>query len=45
LEGAVLVDPASSKEAVTHHALAKQKKADCQGDNKQELYNSEPARL
>jgi len=45
LDGAVLVAPAASKEAVTHHALAKQKKADCKGDYKQEPYNSEPARL
>jgi len=39
------VDPATSKEAVMHHALAKQKKADYQRDYKQEPYNCEPARL
>jgi hypothetical protein len=33
--------PAAFKEAVTHHALAKQKKDDCQDDDKQELSNSE----
>jgi hypothetical protein len=39
--GAVPVDPAAFMEAVTHHALAKQKKDDCQDDYKQELSNSE----
>jgi hypothetical protein len=34
------VDPAASKEAVTHHALGKEKKDDCQDDYKQELSNS-----
>jgi hypothetical protein len=34
LDGAVLVDPATSKEAVTYHAMAKQKKADYQDDYK-----------
>ena len=33
--------PAALKEAMTHHALAKQKKDDCQDDYKQELSNSE----
>jgi hypothetical protein len=40
-EGAVSVDPAASKEAVTHHALEKEKKDDCQDDYKQELSNPE----
>jgi hypothetical protein len=35
------VKPAAFKEAVTHHALAKQKKDDCQDDYKQQLSNSE----
>jgi hypothetical protein len=35
------VDPAAFMEAVTHHAMAKQKKDDCQDDYKQELSNSE----
>jgi hypothetical protein len=39
-EGVAPVDPAASKEAVTHHVLAKQKNDDCQEDDKQELYNS-----
>jgi hypothetical protein len=39
-EGVVPVDPAASKEAVTHHILAKQKNDDCQEDDKQEFYNS-----
>jgi hypothetical protein len=39
--GAVPVDPASFMEAVTHHALAKQKKDDHQEDYKQDLSNSE----
>jgi hypothetical protein len=38
--GAIPVDPAASKEAVTHHALGKEKKDDCQDDYKQELSNS-----
>jgi hypothetical protein len=33
-EGAVLVDPAPSMEAVMHHALGKQKKDNCQDDKK-----------
>jgi hypothetical protein len=44
-EGAVLVDPAASKETVMHHALGKQKKGNCQDDKKQELSNLEPERL
>jgi hypothetical protein len=40
-DGAVPVKPAAFKEAVMHHALAKQKKDDCQEDYKQELSNSE----
>jgi hypothetical protein len=39
--GAVPVIPAAFMEVVTHHALAKQKKEDCQDDYKQELSNSE----
>jgi len=35
------MEPAAFKEAVTHHALAKQKKDDCQDDYKEELSNSE----
>jgi hypothetical protein len=37
-EGAVPVNPAPSKETVTHHALGKQKKDNCQDDYKQELF-------
>jgi hypothetical protein len=33
-DGAVPVNPAALKEAVTHHAFAKQKKDDCQEDYK-----------
>jgi hypothetical protein len=40
-DGAIPVDALASKEAVTHHVLAKQKKDDCQDDYKQELSNSE----
>jgi hypothetical protein len=40
-DGAVPVFPATLKEAVTHHALAKQKKNDHQEHYKQELSNSE----
>jgi hypothetical protein len=39
-EGVAPVDPAASKEAVTHHILANQKNDDCQEDDKQEFYNS-----
>jgi len=39
-EGVVPVDPAASKEAVTHHVLAKQKNDDYQDGDEQELYNS-----
>jgi hypothetical protein len=35
-DGAVPVDALASKEAMTHHVLAKQKKDDCQGDYKHE---------
>jgi len=35
-EGAVPVNPAAAKEAVTHHALGKQKKDNCQDDYKQQ---------
>jgi hypothetical protein len=34
-DGAVLVAPASSEEAVTHHVVGKQKKEDCQDSDKQ----------
>jgi hypothetical protein len=44
-DGAVPVKPPALKEAVTHHALAKQKKDDCQEDYKEELPNSERGRL
>jgi hypothetical protein len=40
-DGAVPVDPAALKEAVTHHALGKQKKDECQHDYKHETSNSE----
>jgi hypothetical protein len=40
-DGTVPVKPAAFKEAMTHHALAKQKKDDCQDDYKQQLSNSE----
>jgi len=36
----VLVDPATSKEAVAHHVLAKQKNEGYQDGYKEELYNS-----
>jgi hypothetical protein len=38
----VLVEPAASMEAVTHHALSKEKKGGCQGDKKQKSSNLEP---
>jgi len=44
-DGAVPVEPATTKEAVTHHALGEQKKDDCQDDYKQETSNSEPGWL
>jgi hypothetical protein len=44
-DGAVPVKPAALKEAVTHHALAKQKKDDYQEDYKQEVSNSKRGRL
>ena len=40
-DGAVPVFPATLKEAMTHHALPKQKKDDRQDSYKQELSNSE----
>jgi hypothetical protein len=42
---AVLVAPASPEEAVTYHALAKQKEDDNQDNYKQELSNSHPLGL
>jgi len=39
--GAIPVFPATLKEAMTHHALAKEKKDDRQDDYKQELSNSD----
>jgi hypothetical protein len=39
---AMLVAPASSKEAVTHHAVGKQKQKECQDNYKQELSNPQP---
>jgi len=39
--GAISVERAASKEAVTHHALEKEKKNDSQDDCKQELSNPE----
>jgi hypothetical protein len=44
-DGAVPVKPFAFKEAVMHHASAKQKKDDRQEDYKQELFNSERGRL
>jgi hypothetical protein len=41
-DGAISADPTACMEAVTHHALGKQKKDDCQKNYKQELSNSEP---
>jgi hypothetical protein len=41
-DGAMLVAPASSKEAVTHHAVGKEKKEECQDNYKQELSNAQP---
>jgi hypothetical protein len=32
-----MVAPASSKEAMTYHVVGKQKKEDCQDNDKQEL--------
>jgi hypothetical protein len=40
--GAMLIAPASSKEAVTHHAMGKQKKEDGQDNYKQELSDPQP---
>ena len=41
-DGAMLVTPASSEEAVTHHAVGKQKKEECQDNYKQEPSNAQP---
>ena len=38
----MLVAPASSKEAVTHDSLGKQRKEECQDNYKQELSNPQP---
>jgi hypothetical protein len=40
-DGTVPVDALTSKKAMTHHALAEQKKDDCQDNYKYELSNSE----
>jgi hypothetical protein len=40
-DGAMLVAPASKK-AVTHHAVCKQKKEECQDNYKKELSNPRP---
>jgi hypothetical protein len=40
----VPVDTAAFEEAVLHHALAKPKEGDCQGDKKQDSSNFEPSR-
>jgi hypothetical protein len=39
------MNPTASKEAVAYHALAKQKKKDCQDDYQQEPSNAEPGWL
>ena len=44
-ERAVPVNPSALKESVTHHAVAKQKKDDCQKDYEQEVSTSEGRRL
>ena len=44
-ESAVLIDPASAKEATLHHALAKQKKGGCQSNKKLNPSNFNPGRL
>jgi hypothetical protein len=44
-DGAVPVVPSAFTEVVTHHALGKQKKDDCQDDRKQQTPNSEPGWL
>src|ERR1700690_188776 len=41
-DGAMLVAPASSKKAVTHHSVGKQKKKEGQDNYKQELSNPQP---
>ena len=38
----MLVAPASSKKAVTYHAVGKQKEEECQDNYKQELSNPQP---
>jgi hypothetical protein len=43
-EGAVPMKPAALKKSVTHHAVAEQKKDDCQDNYKQELPRSERRR-
>jgi hypothetical protein len=40
-QGAVPVNPSALKESVTHHAVAEQKKDDCQKDYEQEVSASE----
>ena len=40
-DGAVPVDPAAFKEAVTHHAVAEHKKEDRQEEYEQEMFGSE----
>ncbi|MGB6801139.1 MAG: hypothetical protein WBE31_02650, partial [Candidatus Sulfotelmatobacter sp.] len=44
-ERAVPVEPAALKKAVTHHAVAEQKKDDSQDNYKKELSSSERGRL
>jgi hypothetical protein len=44
-DGAVPVNASAFKEAVTHHAVAEQKKDDCQQEYKQEVSSSERGRL
>jgi hypothetical protein len=45
LEYVALIHPAASKEAVTHHLLAKEKHEADQDDQEKELYESQPGRL
>jgi hypothetical protein len=40
-DGAVAVNPAALKEAMLHHAVAKQKEKNCQEECKQPLFHSE----
>jgi hypothetical protein len=44
-DGTALVEPAAFVEAVTHHALCKQKKDECQNDYKQQHSNPKPGWL